>query len=370
MAEFECQQAAFLGREGAFDERLEHAGPGAPGHVEARHRVAVPDRIVATALGPAHDGEKPNTALPKPRALLAGGKRDGALVIGGFRDGATEVAMVKSPYGIAYASDGRIVVADSGNRRIREIDGLDPRLPVASNSSNLVFPPHAYRIALVANSLTWNDVLWPESMSGILESGLAANQNALGTTLVPSVANVSVSAATFHSASSYIAAHFGDGQADLVIYEYDKSALAHEFDVTPALRDGSWKKVLPAQFRELAAQLAKRGTKFALLLLPRPRDISPVENAAIREYINEPDVFTDADNYRSALEFENVFAEGQPHAIRMLGPLADLERGPDTTPLYNTFDNHFTVHGSFVVGQALVADLLAWKPWAGVTPRP
>ena len=34
-------------------ERLDHARPGAPGDVEARHGVAVPDRAVAAALGPA-----------------------------------------------------------------------------------------------------------------------------------------------------------------------------------------------------------------------------------------------------------------------------------------------------------------------------
>ena len=34
-------------------ERLDHARPGAPGDVEARDRVAVPDRAVPAALGPA-----------------------------------------------------------------------------------------------------------------------------------------------------------------------------------------------------------------------------------------------------------------------------------------------------------------------------
>ena len=41
----------------ARHERLDDAGPGAPGDVEARHRVAVLGGEVAAALGPADDGE-------------------------------------------------------------------------------------------------------------------------------------------------------------------------------------------------------------------------------------------------------------------------------------------------------------------------
>ena len=42
----------------ARDERREHARAGAPRDVEARHRVAVADGVVAAALGPADDGEE------------------------------------------------------------------------------------------------------------------------------------------------------------------------------------------------------------------------------------------------------------------------------------------------------------------------
>ena len=51
-------------------------GPGAPGEVEARHRVAVADRQVAAALGPADVGHELHAHPGQPRALLAGGEVD------------------------------------------------------------------------------------------------------------------------------------------------------------------------------------------------------------------------------------------------------------------------------------------------------
>ena len=58
----------------ARDERIDDARAGAPGDVEARHRVAVADRAVAAALGPAGVGQEADAPLAHPGALLAGGE--------------------------------------------------------------------------------------------------------------------------------------------------------------------------------------------------------------------------------------------------------------------------------------------------------
>ena len=57
MAEAERDEPALLGLAHAAHERLDHARPGAPGDMEARHRVAVSGRQIAAALGPADDRE-------------------------------------------------------------------------------------------------------------------------------------------------------------------------------------------------------------------------------------------------------------------------------------------------------------------------
>src|SRR3954466_10153588 len=74
MAEQQADQAALFGLLNAADERLQHAGAGAPGDVKARHRVARSPRIVAAAFGPADNGEEAQPLRVEPGALLACGK--------------------------------------------------------------------------------------------------------------------------------------------------------------------------------------------------------------------------------------------------------------------------------------------------------
>ena len=76
VAEAQLDEPARGGRADAAHERLDHAGPGAPGDVEARHRVAVADRSVAAALGPADVRQQLHALLAQPRPLLAGGEVD------------------------------------------------------------------------------------------------------------------------------------------------------------------------------------------------------------------------------------------------------------------------------------------------------
>src|SRR5207245_9021051 len=71
MAELENQPAAFRRLARAALERLDDAGPGAPGDVKARHRIAVAHRVIAAALGPADHGEDAMAHRAQPVALLA-----------------------------------------------------------------------------------------------------------------------------------------------------------------------------------------------------------------------------------------------------------------------------------------------------------
>ena len=71
VAEAQLDQAPGHGLAHAALERLDHAGPRAPGDVEARDRVAVPVGVVAPALGPARVGDPAHALAVQPRALLA-----------------------------------------------------------------------------------------------------------------------------------------------------------------------------------------------------------------------------------------------------------------------------------------------------------
>ena len=66
VTEFESQQSLPLGFARTLDEGREDSRPGAPGHVKARHRVAVADGVVAAALGPADHWKEAEAARVKP----------------------------------------------------------------------------------------------------------------------------------------------------------------------------------------------------------------------------------------------------------------------------------------------------------------
>src|SRR4051812_5705182 len=72
MTEPESDNSALLGVAHAADERLDHTRSGAPGDMEARHRIAVTDRKIAAALGPADDRENAQALPSQPSAFLAG----------------------------------------------------------------------------------------------------------------------------------------------------------------------------------------------------------------------------------------------------------------------------------------------------------
>src|SRR5579862_611947 len=64
MAKLERHKALRRRFDRAVCERFEHAGPGPPGDVKARHGIAMADCVVAAALGPADDGEKAQASAP------------------------------------------------------------------------------------------------------------------------------------------------------------------------------------------------------------------------------------------------------------------------------------------------------------------
>ena len=76
VAELQRHQAPGDALAHAALERLDHARPGAPGDVEARHGVPVLGGEVAAALGPAGGGHEAHSLVVEPLALLAGGELD------------------------------------------------------------------------------------------------------------------------------------------------------------------------------------------------------------------------------------------------------------------------------------------------------
>ncbi|MND45601.1 hypothetical protein D3C80_364640 [compost metagenome] len=60
----------------AISKGFRHPGPRAPGDVEARHGIAVPEGLAVAALRPSDHGGQADPVLFQPGPLLAGGERD------------------------------------------------------------------------------------------------------------------------------------------------------------------------------------------------------------------------------------------------------------------------------------------------------
>src|SRR5215467_9699944 len=76
MAQAQRHETQLLTLAHAVHEWLDNAGTRAPGHMKARHRVAMLGGCIAAALGPANDGKPAHTFGSQPGALLASREAD------------------------------------------------------------------------------------------------------------------------------------------------------------------------------------------------------------------------------------------------------------------------------------------------------
>ncbi len=96
-----------------------------------------------------------------------------------FADGPWDVARFFAPAGIARSDDGRIVVADAGNRRIRLLSTFSRPYDPWKSASDSMYQPNdsdrstaAYRIAFVGNSQVYSDTGWSDSIENVLQQRL------------------------------------------------------------------------------------------------------------------------------------------------------------------------------------------------------
>ncbi|MDQ2663595.1 MAG: SMP-30/gluconolactonase/LRE family protein, partial [Candidatus Eremiobacteraeota bacterium] len=115
-----------------------------------------------------------NLYLGTLRVLTGNAGSDVANDQAGYRDGPLPVALLNEPLGITLGAQNSIVIADTGNRRIRRLTGLNLRGPVMPETQLLApsAPPKTYRIAYVGNSFVWHNTMWDDSIEGRLQERL------------------------------------------------------------------------------------------------------------------------------------------------------------------------------------------------------
>jgi len=293
---------------------------------------------------------------------LAGGVREGSDAIGGYRDGHSETALVDVPLGIARAPDGSLVVADTGNRRIRRITGLDSRGPVPQGFQGLVGPKNSYRVALLGNSYIWSSVMWPDSIAGQIEAGLLHHADEFGLKSKPFVSIARLNAAGVSSLRSVAQNYLADGEADLVIIFLNHFTQVEELAQRPELKGDDWRTVVPKELRELDHTLNSQHTKLLIVWMPSPWDVSLLE--APKYYTDVGGSLFDPNSQaKSDAEVAAIYLGAGVRAISLTQPMQLTELSSRREIFFQSADPHMTAAGQTWVGKAVLHELEQWKPW-------
>jgi sugar lactone lactonase YvrE len=277
---------------------------------------------------------------------------------GGFRDGDALQAELSAPAGIAWnARLNTAYIADTGNRRIRELRGFSTRRPATTEIASLQGERRAYRIAIVGNSFLHFGVFWDESIAGRIEQRLNAERAKIGLTRPVVVYPIRSDGISGTAEAQYAGEVLTSGIVDLAIVQVNFWNVYANYPQLKA--DSPWKSEYASAFRNMNASFKKSRVPVMVVTYPDGYGASPLERYSYRQ---------EHDAWGSSLEAERALAKavdasGARH-LRLLERILAHEAGDRGTALYLQNDSHLTVAGNIFVGDAIAKYIEDWKPWA------
>lgn len=314
------------------------------------------------------------------RVLGAVPPRNASNIGGDFKDGPGLLARFNEPLGIAITPNkSAIVVADSGNRRIRFLSAFDRRSGALaccspeSLSSSLPPRPNKrkFRIALVGPSYVWYDVPWSESIAGFMEASLNKDSDLRARHLTARVFPIRINSVGAYNILDYVDKVLTTGAADQVIAAFSlfagKVGPSGTYDArAPDLHYGA---DFSKKLSDLARKLASNGTSF--LAVPYlDSQAFPLERSYMRTPQNAqtPDLSDFLMPYVPAIEIDTISMLSAVKASR--APYLDManvfvreELSATHRPLFQSWDPHFTPYGNTVFAAALVRAIEKARPW-------
>jgi hypothetical protein len=293
----------------------------------------------------------PFTANPASEAI-SGTLHEDTDFNGGYRDGRATEALYSGPRGICLDKRGRLIIADAGNRRIRQLSDFSFRETVLPDFSNYAPQPDAFNIVLIGQSYLFSGILWPDSIAGTLESDLVRNSSFSGL-----------------RQSVHVEAIRADGIGFAAM-----SSLANEFVVPRSGVNVVAFLLTPVTFAPVddvvaeANTLARENISIAVAVLPLSTAVSIAERpyAACGCVPNVPLLQMSRSDVE-AIQF--AYQNAQVQTIPLLDEMLESERSPVHKALFNMYDNHLSVAGQRTVGHALADALLHDRPWNEVRVR-
>jgi hypothetical protein len=311
------------------------------------------------------------------RRVAGQGGQDPAL-LGGFADGPPGEAKFYAPLGLAAGPKGEILVADAGNRRIRSVPAVDPRWTVGYGSATPPKEPAYYKAFFVSNSFAFENVVWADSIPGLVEKRINAERAKLGLDKPLKMEVGYFTAVPLEPQAQYIRESLADGTVDLVIWNLnphffhdavgDWEVALPEF--TPSA-EARWKAAIETTYDKLKA------SKTQLILVDEPLGphLGPAESFAYREFLSyDKSLRLGYDKYGQLPRLPEYGYQTNVDMEKLLGSLGipylptlerftAYERGPHA-PLYSNYDFHFTPAGDAFLADMIVAYLEKTRPWA------
>jgi hypothetical protein len=263
----------------------------------------------------------------------------------------------------AIVVNDTVVIADAGNRRLRQLPLESLRGPLGSHFED-IGSTSDYRIALISNSFGFLHAEWANSIPGELESNLNQDRSRIGLTKPIRVSMVRIDGGTVTGTAAYIDNFFSSGQFDMVILLLNQYHLRSE---RAALGD----KVLgDAEFSALdkalkAANLSltKAGVPFLVAITPVHESMSPliyVDGEA--NYDMGPG--RDYDRaWRDDLRMQEVVQNSGVPFVSFFDGFEASEQSDSPEQLFDTLDLHFAPAGNALVATLLTQYLEANRPW-------
>jgi len=287
--------------------------------------------------------------------------QNGAASGAGYRDGSGAQSRFDVPLGIAVKDSRSLIVADGGNKRLREIFNIDRRhdailgsaLPAANSNGT-------YDIAFVGNSFLWQYTRWSDSIQGMVERSLSSTAGKTRIRINPYV----LPGSAFGADEQYIEYLARGGAANLYVLNINPGNVYPAADIAGALQLATsatdWQPQVTASLQRLRKTLAELHAKLLVVTTPLASYISPVETAWPELLSTEGQV---APNTSVGTLINDAVRASGVELLDLWPVFIRDVKAPGHEPLFGTSDPHFSYHGRVVVAHAVAAWLKQHKPW-------
>jgi len=293
------------------------------------------------------------------RNLTAVPPENASTGIAGFRDGPGVQALVDEPVGIALARDGRVAVADTGNRRIRLLSAFNhlTHLTLEDRDELPSEPDHReFRIALVGSSYIWWDQPWHESIAGATEDALTAAPHGKRIPRIYPVMRKGVCAAP---ELDLIDAELSTGVVDMVVL--DLSTFGQTGGDAGNCFGADWQATLKHELVQTMADLKEGNVTLLVVNFPGSIDF-PDEEAYYRIYKGQwayngwQTDLTHVQYYHDALA--KILSDSGAPTLDLWPAFLSAYGSPNHVPLFEVWDHHLSTFGRNLIVAELTKQLL------------